>query len=269
MKIALHGATGRMGQAITRLIVASEDLSLVGACCAPNDPARQMDVGLVSGVGPIGVLATEDIASALLGADMLIDFSVAAAVPRLLPHALRAGIPLVSGTTALDPATVEAMTTAARTIPVLWAPNTSLGVHVLAEVVEHAIRRLGPGFDVEIVETHHRRKADSPSGTAKRLAEAARAARPELWDVCGREGMIGARTDDEIGVLALRGGDVIGDHTVHLLGLGERLELTHRVTSRDLLANGALRAARFLATARPGRLYRIADVLGGVEPKLA
>jgi 4-hydroxy-tetrahydrodipicolinate reductase len=132
---------------------------------------------------------------------------------------------------------------------------------VLAELVSQALRRLGSEYDVEIVEIHHRRKVDAPSGTARRLAEAARSVRTELREQHCRSGEVGARPDDELGVVAVRGGDVVGDHTVHLLGPGERLELTHRATSRELLAHGALRAARFLFGRKPG-LYTIADVLG-------
>jgi 4-hydroxy-tetrahydrodipicolinate reductase len=137
----------------------------------------------------------------------------------------------------------------------------SLGVQVLAEIVEYAVRRLGTAYDAEIVEIHHRRKIDSPSGTAKRLADAVRAVRPNSIELHGRDGDVGARTGEEVAVFGVRGGDVIGDHTVFLLGSGERLELTHRASSRDLFAHGALRAARFLVGKKPGR-YTIADVLG-------
>jgi 4-hydroxy-tetrahydrodipicolinate reductase len=132
---------------------------------------------------------------------------------------------------------------------------------VLTELVEQALRRLGPDFDAEIIEVHHRRKVDSPSGTAKRLMEAVSAARPEAQPLYGREGQVGARTQQEAALLAVRGGDVIGDHTVMLLGSGERLELTHRATNRDVFAHGALRAARWLVGKAPGR-YTIADALG-------
>jgi 4-hydroxy-tetrahydrodipicolinate reductase len=135
----------------------------------------------------------------------------------------------------------------------------SLGIQVLSELARDAARRLGPGFDIEISEMHHRSKVDAPSGTGLRLAEAVQEVR-SLRTVTGRSGIVGARTEDEIGVLAFRGGDVIGDHTVHLLGPGERLELTHRATSRDLFAQGALRAARWLVKQPPGR-YSLRDVL--------
>jgi 4-hydroxy-tetrahydrodipicolinate reductase len=174
---------------------------------------------------------------------------------------MRAKVPVVSGTTRLDATCERLLNEAARKIPVLWSPNTSIGVHVLAAIAAYAAKHLGPGFDVEIVETHHRAKIDAPSGTATRLADAIREAREDLDPVFGREGNVGPRSSSEIGVFAVRGGDVIGEHTVHLLGPGERIELTHRATSRDLFARGALRAARFLAGKPPGR-YSMADVLG-------
>jgi 4-hydroxy-tetrahydrodipicolinate reductase len=258
----LHGATGRMGQALVRLIHRAADLELVGAVCASDDPALGQDVGLNAGVGPVGVAATLDVGSALLGAEVAIDFSSVKALPTLLAHATRQGVPVVVCTTGLDATQQAGLEQTAQSIPLLFAANTSLGVQVLAEIVEQAIGRLGAGYDVEIVEIHHRKKLDSPSGTAKRLVDAVKAARPKSRELYGREGIVGARTDDEVAVLGVRGGDVVGDHTVYLLGPGERLELTHRATSREIFAHGALRAARFLAKQQPGRLYRIADVLG-------
>jgi len=262
MNIALHGATGRMGLAIARLIAEAPDLELVGAACAPSDPAVGQDVGTLAGTGHLGVVASPDAAAALLGADVVIDFSNASAVLAIASLAVKHKVALMSGTTGLEASAKEALEKAAQQIPVLWAPNTSLGVQVLAELVEQAVRRLGSDFDAEIVELHHRKKHDSPSGTAKRLADAVRAVRPSMREIHGREGMVGARTDEEVAVFGVRGGDVVGDHTVYLLGPGERLELTHRSSSREMLATGALRAARFLAKQTPGKLYRIADVLG-------
>ncbi len=262
MKIALHGASGRMGAAIIRLATQAGDVSIVGAACGPGDPAVGRDVGEVAGVGALGVECTPDVAASLLGADVVIDFTVAAAVKPLLLLAAQYQVAVVSGTTNLDAATRAALAQAADSIPVLWAPNMSLGVQVLAEIVEEAVRRLGSGFDVEIVEVHHRRKVDAPSGTAVRLAQAVEQARSGVRRVSGREGEVGARTQAEMAVMALRGGDVVGDHVVHLLGDGERLELTHRATNRDVFAHGALRAARFVRGRAPGS-YSIADVLSG------
>ena len=262
MKIALHGGTGRMGLAITRLIAAASDLELVGAACAADDPSLGRDVGTLAGIGEIGVTASADVGACLLGAEVVIDFSNARAVANVVALALRHKVALMSGTTGLDAATQEVLANAARQIPVLWAPNTSLGVQVLAELVEQALRRLGSDYDAEIVEIHHRKKADSPSGTARRLADAVRAVRPGVRELHGRDGLVGARTDEEVAVLGVRGGDVVGDHTVYLLGPGERIELTHRAHSREMLAHGALKLARFIVTQKPGKLYRIADVLG-------
>jgi 4-hydroxy-tetrahydrodipicolinate reductase len=188
---------------------------------------------------------------------VVIDFSLPVALAELARLAARQGVALVSGTTGFEETAL--LDDAASKIPVLWAPNMSLGIAVLSEIAAVAARRLGPGFDIEITELHHRAKVDAPSGTAVRLADAVRAVRP-LRSVTGREGIVGARESEEIGVFALRGGDVIGDHTVHLLGSGERLELTHRATNRELFAHGALRAARWLVGRRPGR-YSLADVL--------
>jgi 4-hydroxy-tetrahydrodipicolinate reductase len=261
VKLTIFGATGRMGLAIARLSHAAGDVQIVGGVCADGDPGAGKDIGELAGIGQIGVVTTPDIASGLLGADVVIDFSTAAAVAPLLAVAARQKVAVVSGTTNIDEAAKKAFDRAAQSVPVMWAPNMSLGVQVLAELVEQAVKRLGPGYDVEITEIHHRKKVDSPSGTAKRLAEAARAARGDLREIHGRSGDVGARTDEEMAVYGLRGGDVIGDHTVYLFGQGERLELTHRASSRDLFAHGALAAARFLA-GKPPKRYTFADVLG-------
>lgn len=262
MKLAVFGASGRMGRAVVRLAHAHPEVTIVGAIAAPGDEALGKDAGEVTGIGTIGVEITSDVASGLLGADVVIDFSTAKAAPALFGRAERAGVGIVSGTTNLDAEGLAALDRAAAKVPVLWAPNMSRGVQVLAEVVAHAIERLGLDFDVEIVEVHHRKKIDSPSGTALRLRDAAVSVRPDLVEVRGRDGEVGARKAEEMGVFGVRGGDVIGDHTVHLLGPSERLELTHRATDRDLFARGALSAALFVSGRAPGR-YGIVDVLGG------
>jgi 4-hydroxy-tetrahydrodipicolinate reductase len=261
MKIAISGATGRMGQSITRIAV-QERFAIVGAIASSLSAHLGKDVGEVAGAGHIGVAIGDDVGAGLLGANVVIDFSRSDGLSRVLAAARRTGIAVVSGTTRLDATVEKQLDEAAKVIPVLWAPNTSLGVQVLAELVAEAVKRLGPGFDIEIVETHHKAKVDSPSGTAVRLADAARSAREDLRAIHGRDGNVGPRADDEIGIFAVRGGDVIGDHSVHLLGPGERIELTHRATNRDLFARGALRAARFLAGKPAGR-YSMANVLEG------
>jgi len=259
VRLSLFGATGRMGLTLARLAHADPAIQIVGAVCDHDDPGLGRDIGELAGVGVLGVVTAPDVGSGLLGADVVIDFSTAAALPMLCAAAARQRVAIVSGTTNLDSSGQQALDRAAESVPVLWSANMSVGVQVLAELVEQAVRRLGAGFDVEITEVHHRRKIDAPSGTAKRLAEAARGARPELRETHGRSGEVGARPADEMAVVALRGGDVIGDHTVFLFGNGERLELTHRASSRDLFAHGALRAARFLLGRAPGR-YTLADV---------
>ncbi len=261
MRIAVHGAGGRMGQAITRL-ASGEGAQIVGAIVSRSSASLNRDVGEVAGIGIVGVQTTADTASGLLGADVVIDVSTAAALPHLLQLAARQKIAVVSGTTRLDATCERLLDEAAKVVPVLWAPNTSVGVQVLAELVTLAAQKLGLGFDVEIVEAHHRAKVDAPSGTAERLRKAVEEARRELRPVYGREGNAGPRKDDEIAVLAMRGGDVIGDHHVHFLGQGERIELTHRATSRDLFARGALRAARFVMGKPAGR-YAMVDVIRG------
>jgi 4-hydroxy-tetrahydrodipicolinate reductase len=259
VKIALHGATGRMGGAVLSAARA-QGHEIVGAIAEPGCVDVGRDVGEVQHVAPCGVAVQEDIASALLGAEVVIDFSQARAVTAVARAAARAGIALVSGTTGLDPGAERALDQAAAVVPVVWAPNFSIGIQVLTEVLRHAMRRLGQGFAVEVVEVHHGGKADAPSGTARRLAQEAASARDRAQIVFGREGLIGARPAHEIGVLSVRGGDVVGDHTVYLLGQGERLELTHRATNREVFAQGALFAAQAVLTRTKGR-YTLADLL--------
>lgn len=236
-RIAVLGARGRMGRAIARL--------------AP-DHGAEVVLAIDTGEGELGALGESR-------AEVLVDFSSASIVASAARACAAANVALVSGTTGLDDAANRALDDAAKKIPVLSEPNMSVGVMVLGEIARQAIAMLGEDFDVEIVETHHKMKVDAPSGTAMRLVEIAREARSgEI--VTGRNGKPGARTADEIGVLAVRGGDVIGDHTVHLLGAGERLELTHRATSRDVFAIGALRAAVAIAGKPAGR-YTLGSLL--------
>lgn len=260
MKVAVHGVGGRMGHALVALLAEDESSRLVGAIEARHAPSLGRDAGEICGVGSLGVEISADLSSGLLGADVVIDFSTAAAVPALLQAAMRAKVAVVSGTTRLDATAQRLLDDCAKVAPVLWSPNMSVGVHVLAHLAALATKMLGPGYDVEIVETHHRAKVDAPSGTAHRLAEAIEAVRPKARNVYGREGETGARGDDEIGVHAIRGGDVAGDHTVHLLGAGERLELTHRATNRTLFARGGLVAAHAIVGKAPGR-YTMDDVV--------
>jgi 4-hydroxy-tetrahydrodipicolinate reductase len=239
MKLAVLGSKGRMGSAVTRL-APTYGFEVVATIDAGDDLAT-----IVSS-----------------GADAVVDFSTPAAFAKVctvLESAPRA-IAFVCGTTGLDEDARAMLDRLAKKTAVLWEPNMSVGVHVLATLVERALTALGPGYDVEVVEAHHRMKVDAPSGTALRLAEVVKAGREGSRYVHGREGKPGKRDAKEIGMHAMRGGDVIGDHTVYFFGDGERIELTHRASSRDLFAHGALRSARWLCAKPPGR-YRLGDVI--------
>jgi 4-hydroxy-tetrahydrodipicolinate reductase len=262
MNIAIIGAAGRMGLAIVRLAIAAGD-SVVGAADA-SPAAHGRDIGELAGIENLGVAVGPDAASAVLGADICIDFSSPKAAPEVARAVMRERIGWVCGTTGIDDAAKKAMAEAAKEVPMLYSANMSVGVQVLAEIVREAVEKLGFTYDVEIVETHHRKKVDAPSGTALRLLEAVQEGRANVQPVFAREGIVGERSRQEVAVLALRGGDVIGDHTVHLLGEGERLELTHRASSRELFAHGSLRAARFLSGKPAGR-YAMKDVLAGAR----
>jgi 4-hydroxy-tetrahydrodipicolinate reductase len=258
MRVAVVGASGRMGRAVVRLAREAGD----DVVCAVASTEVGRDVGELAGLGPIGTCVVDGLgAIEQARADVVVDFSTSHATLALAAVVASSGTALVSGTTGLDDAARAALDRAAGHAAVLWEPNMSVGVHVLARLVAQAAATLA-AWDVEIVETHHRAKVDAPSGTALRLAEAVREGRGKAAPlVHGREGKPGPRGPGEIGMHALRGGDVVGDHVVHLMSGGERLELTHRATSRDVFAHGALRAARWIAGRAPGR-YALRDVLG-------
>ena len=262
--VAVLGAAGRMGTAIIRLVSELPELALTAAVeHAKSDKLGMNAAQLAGAVAPGGVSITA-VPPAPGVAAVWIDFSSPEATASNAAAAAAAGAALVVGTTGVSATGKQAQADAARTIPVFFAANTSVGVTVLLQLCAEAARLLGPGFDLEVVETHHRRKRDAPSGTALRLAEA-------LAEATGRDlakdartarvGDVGPRTQQEIGIQAVRGGDVIGDHTVFFLGDGERVEITHRASSRETFARGALRAARWVVGRPPG-LYDMRDVLG-------
>jgi 4-hydroxy-tetrahydrodipicolinate reductase len=262
--VVVAGAAGRMGNRLVALLQEDKELRLVAALEAPGHPALGRDAGEAAGVGRLTVPITAD-AEAALGKDrILIEFSVPEAS---LAHArlvARQGGRAVIGTTGFTPAQREELAAIGRNIAILVAPNMSVGVNVAFRILADMARMLGDDYDVEIVETHHRFKKDAPSGTALRMAEVvAEALGRDLAKtaVYDRHDKLAERSRKEIGMAALRSGDVVGEHTVSFGALGERLELTHRAQSRDNFARGALRAARFIAAAKPG-LYTMQDVLG-------
>jgi 4-hydroxy-tetrahydrodipicolinate reductase len=262
IKVAVHGAAGRMGRTIVQLVCEAADLSLAAAIDGLGSPLLGRDAGELAGVAAVGVKISSDLAL-LAGADVVVDFSLPVALPRLFDRLQEAPLPLVLATTGVDAPLWARVDQLAQRLPLVAAPNYSLGVAVLYHLAEQAAALL-PGFDLEIVEMHHRNKIDAPSGTALGLLDAAARGRAQdgrAHAVFGRQGHPGARSDAEIGVMTLRGGDVIGDHTLMLAGAGERLELSHRASNRSLFAHGALRAARFLIGKAPGR-YTMPQVLG-------
>jgi 4-hydroxy-tetrahydrodipicolinate reductase len=263
IKVVVTGAAGRMGTQIARLVHATEGMAIAGAVERPGGAIGQ-DAGALAGIGPLGVPVVDDLAKALPGADVVIDFTSHEASARHAEACAARGVALVIGSTGFTPDAKARVGAAAQQIPIVLSPNMSVGVNVLFELVRQAAKVLGDAYDVEIVELHHRKKRDAPSGTAVRLGEiAAEALRRDPKDALAfaRHGITGERPPWQIGLQTLRGGDVVGEHTVFFCGEGERLELTHRATSRDQFARGAVRAAEWIA-GKPAGLYDMADVLG-------
>ena len=265
IRVAIAGSGGRMGQTLIDAVLAAPDLTLTGALEISGSALLGRDVGERSGRAT-GVAITADPAAGVRNADVLIDFTRPEGTLAHLAACAAAKVGAVIGTTGLSAGDKEAMRGFARGIPIVFAPNMSVGVNVLIKLVEVAAQRLGDDYDVEIVEMHHRHKVDAPSGTALSLGEAAATALNrdlQSVGVYARQGVTGERPGRAIGFASLRGGDVVGDHTVIFAGDGERIELTHRAGSRANFAQGALRAARFVALKRKEpRLYDMQDVLG-------
>jgi 4-hydroxy-tetrahydrodipicolinate reductase len=264
-KLVVCGAAGRMGRLIVSLVREDPAATLAGAVEADGHPAIGRDAGEVAGGGALGIPIGADYAAVAAPDTVTLDFTVASAALAHLRTAAEKRAAIVIGTTGFSEAeTKEARALGEKTRTII-AANMSVGVNVLLKLVADAARLLGPAFDPEISEIHHRMKVDAPSGTALALARAvATATGRDLASsrVSARDGMTGKRRDEDLGVMALRGGDVVGDHTVYFLGGGERLELTHRAQSRECLARGAVRAGIWLAGRRQPGLYSMADVLG-------
>ncbi len=264
IKIAIAGAAGKMGAANIKAVSQVPGLIVHSAFDRAGSPAVGKDAGEVAGIGPLGVAIVDDVAIALDGADAIIDFTVPAASVALAQLAAERGIVHIIGTTGCTDADNAAIAASAKAgAKIVKTGNFSLGVNLLVGLVRKAAAEL-PGWDVEIVEMHHNRKVDAPSGTALMLGQAAAEGRGidlASHSERGRDGHTGARTAGAIGFASLRGGNVVGDHTVILAGNAERIELTHKADNRALFADGAARAAQWAATQPPG-LYTMADVLG-------
>lgn len=260
IKIAINGACGRMGSRIAALVTEDPELKLTGALERLGHPSLGKDVGLIAGCGETGIIITTAFDA---HADVLIDFSSPESVIAIGEICARKNVALVVGTTGLNPQHHEKIMHFSRLIPCLVSPNMSVGVNVMFTLVAQVAKMVEKEFDIEIIEAHHRFKKDSPSGTALRLAEkiceaTGRKMKEDI--VYGRSGITGERPANQVGIHAIRCGDVIGDHTVVFGSLGERIEITHRAHTRDTFVRGAIRAAKFLAKKPPG-MYGMSDVL--------
>jgi 4-hydroxy-tetrahydrodipicolinate reductase len=253
-----------MGKRVVDGIISHSRLCLVGAVEYSGHPDLGKDIGVLVGRNPLDVKVTSDFNQAIKGAKVYIDFTNAVSAVETAKLAKDKSVAAVIGATGLSENDQQILKDVSASIPVLWAPNMSLGVNLMYKVADLMAKSLGADFDIEIIEAHHRLKKDAPSGTALKLHEVlskARSLDEKSSLVTGRSGLVGERTDGEIGVLAVRGGDIVGDHTIVFAGPGERLELIHRAHSRDTFASGALRAAKWISDKAPG-LYSISDVLG-------
>jgi 4-hydroxy-tetrahydrodipicolinate reductase len=262
ISLAISGAAGRMGKRLIALAAEQPDVfTLSAALDAPNSPTQTQDAGTVAGTPPLGVAISAQLQTT---PQVLIDFSAPAATRALIPQCIERKIAMVIGTTGLTADDQRLINNAAASIPILQATNTGLGINVLLNIAAQIARQLGEPYDIEIIEAHHNQKKDAPSGTALSLAESiakatGRSASADF--VYGREGHDALRKKGDIGIHAVRMGDVVGEHTIYYATSGERIELKHVATSRDTFARGALRAAAFLAAQKSGR-YSMADVLG-------
>jgi 4-hydroxy-tetrahydrodipicolinate reductase len=263
MKIAIAGSSGRMGRMLIEAVLTSGNLRLHGALDLPSSPVLGQDAAAFLG-RQTGVPITADLDAALAGADVLIDFTRPEGTMAHLQACERLGVKAVIGTTGFSDAQKAQIAAHAQRIALVMAPNMSVGVNVVLRLLDVAARALSQGYDIEVVEAHHRHKVDAPSGTALKMGEVLAAALGrDLKDcaVYAREGHTGERDPSTIGFATIRGGDIVGDHTVLFAGTGERIEITHRSSSRAGYAQGSLRAARFLAQHASG-LYGMDDVLG-------
>ncbi len=263
IKVAIAGSAGRMGRALLEGVLQSDDLDLYAALEHPASALLGKDAGELAG-GACGVKVTADVAAALQGADVLIDFTRPEGTLHHLGICRKLGVKMIIGTTGFTAQQKALLGAAAQQIGIVFAPNMSVGVNLTFKLLEMSSRVLSHGYDIEIIEAHHRHKVDAPSGTALGMGEViARTLGRDLAQcaVYGREGVTGERDPSTIGFATVRGGDIVGDHTVLFAGTGERIEITHKASSRATFALGALRAARFLQ-ASPAGLFDMQDVLG-------
>lgn len=263
LNIAIAGSSGRMGRALVEAVLQADDLRLHAALDISGSPYLKKNAGELCG-SPCRVLISDNVAGALEGTDVFIDFTRPEGTLKHVELCRSHGVKMVIGTTGFTPQQKQKLSGAAKNIAIVFAPNMSVGVNMVFNLLETAAKTLNQGYDIEIIEAHHRHKTDAPSGTALRMGEVI--ASTLGWNlaqsaVYGRQGVAGERSPSTIGFASVRGGDIVGDHTVLFAGNGERIEITHKATSRATFAMGALRAARFLKDKNNG-LYDMQDVLG-------
>jgi 4-hydroxy-tetrahydrodipicolinate reductase len=262
LRVAIAGASGRMGQMLIEAVAQADDMVLAGAIDVPGSPTIGRDAGALLGT-PQGVAITADLDAGLAQAQVLIDFTRPEGTLAHLAACRRHGVKAVIGTTGFSPDQKAEIAAHAEHLGIVMAPNMSVGVNVVMKLLDLAARALSQGYDIEVIEAHHRHKVDAPSGTALQMGEVlAQALGRDLAEcaVYAREGVTGARDPSSIGFATIRGGDIVGDHTVLFAGIGERIEITHKSSSRATYAQGSLRAARFLADRGPG-MFNMNDVL--------
>lgn len=267
LRIAIAGASGRMGRTLIEAVLAAPDCTLAAALDQPDSPALGQDAGAFAGVRT-GVTVRSDLHAAIQNAHYFIDFTRPEGTMAHLAACEAIGVRMIVGTTGFTPEQLARIRTASQRIGIVMAPNMSIGVNVVFKLLEDAARALATGYDIEIIEAHHRHKVDAPSGTALKMGEVVAGALGRDLKSCavyGREGVTGERDPSTIGFATVRGGDIVGDHTVLFAGTGERIEITHKSSSRATYAQGSLRAARFLATHGTG-LFDMLDVLGLKRP---
>jgi len=264
IKAVVTGAAGRMGSRIINILSTSEGFALGGALEKKGLAAVGQDAGQAAGIAATGVRITDDLNAALSGGDVLIDFTFPETSMAHIKACAELGKPMVIGSTGFSKEQLAEVAKYVQKVPCVLSPNMSVGVNVCFKVLADLAKTLGQDFDVEIVEAHHRLKKDAPSGTAVRMGEVVASALGRDYRKAAnyhREGITGVRTIEEIGMQTIRGGDIVGEHTVYFIGMGERIELTHRAHTRDMFARGAVRAAKWVVGKKPG-LYDMQDVLG-------
>ncbi len=263
-RVIIAGAAGRMGRRIAAMVNEHKELTVAGGFERPDNGCLGQDIGAVAGIGPLGVAIAADVQTIIDQGDVIIDFTYHEATMALARIAAQHGKAMVIGTTGLTPDNLAELKALSRNFACVQSPNMAVGVNVLFKAAAKVAAVLGDAYDIEIVEAHHRMKKDAPSGTALKLGEVVAEAvnrKLEKVGVYSRHGMIGARTDQEIGIQTIRAGDIVGEHTVYFAGAGERIEITHRAHSRDNFAKGAAVAAAWV-TSQANGLYTMFDVLG-------